>query len=149
MTKRSAIAVLCLCLAAAAAFAADPGITVEKAWARAVPAPGATGVVYLTIVNAGAGADRLTAVSTPAAAEAGLHVMALEGTTMQMRPVDALDVKPGQRIELKPGGLHIMLTKVARPLKPGEHFPLTLAFEKAGRVAVEVRVLPLGASGYP
>ena len=134
---------------AATASAADPAIRIDKAWARATMKPGATGVVYLTVSNSGPAADRLVSVSSPVAAGAGLHIMVMEGTVMQMRPVDALDVKPGDTVPLKPGGLHIMLTNLKQALKQGQHFPLTLDFEKAGRVEVEVTVLPLGASGYP
>src|SRR5215469_15763057 len=120
---------------AATASAADPAIRIDKAWARATMQPGATGVVYLTVSNSGPAAD--------------LHIMVMEGTVMQMRPVDALDVKPGDTVQLKPGGLHIMLTNLKEALKQGEHFPLVLDFEKAGRIEVQVTVLSLGARAYP
>ena len=149
MLKRFLLILLAGLFWAASASAANPAIKIDKAWARATMQAGATGVVYLTLGNSGPVADRLVSVSSPVAAEAGLHIMVMEGTVMQMRPVDALDVKPGDSIQLKPGGLHIMLTNLKQALKQGEHFPLTLDFEKAGRIEVEVTVLPLGASGYP
>ena len=149
MLKRFLLILLAGLLWIATASAADPAIKIDKAWARATMQPGATGVVYLTLSNSGPAADRLVSVSSPVAAEAGLHIMVMEGTVMQTRPVDALDVKPGDSIQLKPGGLHIMLTNLKQALKQGAHFPLTLEFEKAGRVEVEVTVLSLGASGYP
>ena len=149
MQKRFLLTLLAGLLWAATAGAADSAIKIDKAWARATMQPGATGVVYLTLSNSGPVADRLVGVSSPVAAEAGLHIMVMEGTVMQMRPVDALDVKPGDSIQLKPGGLHIMLTNLKQALKQGEHIPLALDFEKAGRIEVEVTVLPLGASGYP
>ena len=149
MLKRFLLVLLAGLLWAAAASAADPAIKIDKAWARATMQPGATGVVYLTLSNSGPAADRLVSVSSPVAAEAGLHIMVMEGTVMQMRPVDALDVKPGDSIQLKPGGLHIMLVKLKQPLKQGGHFPLSLEFERAGRIDVEVLVLPIGAGGYP
>jgi len=149
MLKRFLLILFAGLLWAAMASAADPAIKIDKAWARATMQPGATGVVFLTLSNSGPAADRLVGVSSPVAAEAGLHIMVMEGTVMQMRPVDALDVKPGDSIQFKPGGLHIMLTNLKQALKQGEHFPLTLDFEKAGRIEVEVTVLPLGASAYP
>ena len=149
MQKRFLLTLLAGLLWAATASAADSAIKIDKAWARATMQPGATGVVYLILSNGGPAADRLVSVSSPVAAGAGLHIMVMEGTVMQMRPVDALDVKPGDSIQLKPGGLHIMLTNLKEALKQGQHFPLTLEFEKAGRVEVEVTVLSLGASGYP
>jgi copper(I)-binding protein len=136
-------------LAGAAASAAEPSIKVEKAWARATPSAGATGVVYFSLADTGPAADRLIGVATPAAGQAGMHIMVMEGNVMQMRPVDAVDVKPGERIDFKPNGLHVMLTDLKQPLTRGERFPVTLDFEKAGKVDVEVLVLPIGATGYP
>ena len=120
----------------ATAAAAEPTIKVEKAWARATTSAGATGVVYLSLADTGP-ADRLIGVATPVAGHADMHT------------VDAVDVKPGERIQFKPNGLHIMLTNLKQPLTRGERFPVTLDFEKAGKVDVEVLVLPIGASGYP
>jgi periplasmic copper chaperone A len=140
---------LWLSILAPAAATANPGIEVERAWARATPASTRTGVVYLTVANAGASADRLTEVSTPVAARADMYLSAVEGNVIQMRDVDAVDVKPGDRVSFKPGGLHIMLVNLKRPLQKGERFPLTLVFEKAGRIDVEVLVLSIGANAYP
>jgi len=149
MPTRILLCLLVALLALSTASAADPGIKVEKAWARATPASATTAVVYLTVANSGAAADRLTEVSTPVAASADMHLMAMEGNVMQMRDVDAVDVKPGDRISFKPGGLHIMLMNLKRPLQKGERFALSLVFEKAGRIDVDVLVLPIGASAYP
>ena len=136
-------------LAGASASAGEATITVEKAWARATTSAAATGVVYLSLADTGPAADRLVGVATPVASHADMHIMVVEGTVMQMRPVDAVDVKPGERIQFKPSGLHIMLTDLKQPLTRGERFPVTLDFEKAGKVDVEVLVLPIGATGYP
>ncbi|HEY8016558.1 MAG TPA: copper chaperone PCu(A)C [Dongiaceae bacterium] len=136
-------------LAGVSAAAAEPTITAEKAWARATTSAAATGVVYLSLADTGPAADRLVGVATPVAAHADMHIMVMEGNVMQMRPVDAVDVKPGERIQFKPSGLHIMLTDLKQPLTRGERFPVTLDFEKAGKVDVEVLVLPIGATGYP
>lgn len=146
---KSFLALLLGLLAGGLALAAEPTIKVEKAWARATTSAGATGVVYLSLADTGPAADRLTGVATPVAGHADMHIMVMEGSVMQMRPVDAVDVKPGERIQFKPNGLHIMLTDLKRPLTRGERFPVTLDFEKAGKVDVEVLVLPIGASGYP
>lgn len=148
MVKRF-LPLLLLASLLSATAAADSGIKIEKAWARATMGAGVTGVVYLTVINDGPAADRLLGVSTPVATTAGMHVMVMEGSVMQMRPVDALDVKPGDRIQFKPGGLHIMLTNLKEALKQGDRFPLALAFQKAGTVDVEVKVLPIGANNYP
>ena len=136
-------------LACVSATAAESTITVEKAWARATTSAAATGVVYLSLADTGPAADRLVGVATPVASHADMHIMVMEGNVMQMRPVDAVDVKPGERIQFKPSGLHIMLTDLKQKLTRGERFPVTLDFEKAGKVDVEVLVLPIGATGYP
>ena len=136
-------------LAGVSASAGEATITAEKAWARATTSAAATGVVYLSLADTGPAADRLVGVATPVAAHADMHIMVMEGNVMQMRPVDAVDVKPGERIQFKPSGLHIMLTDLKQPLTRGERFPVTLDFEKAGKVDVEVLVLPIGATGYP
>lgn len=64
---------------------------------------------------------------------------------MKMRLVKAIDAKAGAPAVLEPGGLHIMLIGLKQPLKEGEKFPLTLTFEKAGSVSVEVAVESVGA----
>jgi periplasmic copper chaperone A len=138
-----------LSILAPAAATANPVIEVERAWARATPASTRMGVVYLTVTNPGASADRLTEASTPIAGRAHMYLTAVEGNVIQMRDVDAVDVKPGDRVSFKPGGLHIMLMNLKRPLQKGERFPLTLVFEKAGRIDVEVLVLSIGANAYP
>ena len=62
---------------------------------------------------------------------------------MTMRQVDAIAVPAGGEAALEPGGDHLMLFGLADGLEPGSRFPLTLLFEKAGPVTVEVRIAPL------
>jgi copper(I)-binding protein len=69
-----------------------------------------------------------------------LHTHVMDGTIMRMRKVDAIDVTGGSTTELKPGGLHVMLIGLKAPLKAGEKFPLTLKFERAGEVKLDVEV---------
>ena len=79
---------------------------------------------------------------------AEMHEMAMDGSVMRMRQVDAIDLPAGQAVELKPGGLHIMLMDLKAPLKAGDTVPLTLRFEKAGEhtVQVPVRAAPAAAA---
>jgi periplasmic copper chaperone A len=114
---------------------------VEAAWARPTVAGQSAGGGYLKITGGGA-ADRLLSASAPVAKNVELHTMEMDGNVMRMRPVDAVAVPAGQTVELKPGGLHIMLMGLAQPLKSGSSFPLTLRFEKAGNVTVQVKVAP-------
>ena len=127
-----------------AAFAHDykaGEILLDHPYARATmpmqPAAGA----YLTIENKGKSADRLIALASPAARNVELHTMSMEGNIMKMRAVPELELKPADKVVMKPGsGYHIMLMGLVQPLKAGDKFPLTLTFEKAGKVEVSVWV---------
>ena len=104
---------------------------------------------YVTITNKGGAADQLVAASTPVAGKAQVHTTINANGVMQMRPVPALDVKPGATVTLKPGGFHIMLTDLKQPLKEGDSFPVTLTFSKAGQVTVTAIVAKAGAASMP
>lgn len=134
-----------LTLLSGAALAQNNDVQITKAWARATPAGAQTAAAYVT-VESPAG-DRLTGASTPAAQKADIHEMTMDGNVMKMRQVDGVDLPAGKAVSLKPGGYHIMLTSLAKPLKEGESFPLTLDFAKAGTKQVEVSVEKVGAMG--
>lgn len=114
---------------------------VESAWARPTVAGQSAGGGYLKIAG-GATADRLLSASAPVARNVEVHSMEMEGDVMRMRPLDSVAVPAGQTVELKPGGMHVMFMGLAQPLKSGSSFPLTLRFEKAGDVTVQVKVAP-------
>ena len=121
-------------------------VTVEGAWSRATPPGAKVAAGYLTIRNAGASADRLLAASSPAAARIETHVIEKQGEILRMREVKGYEVPAKGSFELKPGGPHLMLVDIKAPLKEGDRLPLTLRFEKAGEVAVQLRVERLGAT---
>jgi copper(I)-binding protein len=127
------------------ALAENPGVQVEHPWAR--PSAGQTGAVYMTIANTGPIDDRLVSAATPVADQAQLHTEINDKGIMKMRPVSAIDVKPRGQTMLKPGGLHVMLVGLKQPLKVGESFPLTLTFEKAGKLDITVTVEKAAAMG--
>lgn len=128
------------------AVAAD--LQVHHPWARASLGAHQTGAAYLALVNFGESADRLIAVSTPAAKRAELHGHSMDDQgVMKMRPVEAIEVAPKSETHLQPGGLHVMLMGLAAPLKEGDAFPMTLRFEKAGEIEVTVAVLAPAAMG--
>lgn len=125
---------------------ATTGIVVTKAWARATPPGATTGAVYITIENQGDDPDRLVRVTSPASSSAMLHATIDEGGVSKMREGDD-GLAPGATLEMKPGGLHIMLMGLAGPLKNGEIIDLILDFERAEDVTVQARVAPIGADG--
>lgn len=139
------VAVLGLSGQSPAAEATAGDITVSNAWSRASAGPAKNGVVYLTIANTGTDADRLVKASSPASNMASLHATRMEGDIMKMEPVEAIAVAPGASAMLKPGGLHIMLMGLKKPLEEGQMFSVTLTFEKAGSVEVKVMVGKAGA----
>ncbi len=97
-------------------------------------------VLYLTIGNAGKETDALLSVSTDAAKSAQLMAMVMEGMSMKMQDVARVEVPAGGEVVLKPGGYHVMLMGVARPLKAGQRIGVTLKFERAGTVRLQVPV---------
>lgn len=145
MARRLLVIVFLLLTARGAA--AQSGLEVGDAWARATPGGAHTGVVYLTIRSPGA--DRLVAVKTPVAAKAAVHAMTMAGMVMQMRPLPVLDIPAGKPVALQPGGLHIMLEGLKAPLRQGQSFTLDLEFAKAGARQVSVAVAGPGAMGPP
>lgn len=142
-------------LAAAAAIVALPavaqdtrvgGITIGAPWTRAAGA-NANGAGFMTLRNGGPEPDRLISAASPAARVVELHTHIREGDVMRMRPVQDIPVPAGQAVELRPGGLHIMLIGLTAPLQVGSRVPLTLRFERAGEVRVELAVQAAGARG--
>ena len=116
------------------------GITVEEAWARPPAMAGGNGAAYFLIRNDGAAADRLIAVTSPLAmAEMHESVMGDDGT-MTMNPVDGVDVAAGETVAFERGGLHIMFMGVAEPPAVGDTIPLTLTFQNAGEITIDVPV---------
>lgn len=127
-------------------LAATP-VKVEDPWARATPPGAKIGAAYMKITSGGA-ADRLVGASSPAAAKVELHVTEKKGDVMRMREVKAYDIPAKGSFELAPGGAHLMLVDLKAPLKEGAKVPMTLRFEKAGEVKVELQVRALGASSH-
>jgi copper(I)-binding protein len=135
------VAPLGLCLSAAPR--ADDAIQVTDAFTRAAPA-GGVGGLFLTIVNTGP-ADRLTGAASPEAGRAELHESTSADGVMRMRPVAGLDIPAGGTVKLAPGGYHLMLMGLKHGLAAGGQLPVTLNFEKAGKVEVTATVVKPGA----
>jgi|JRHI01.1.fsa_nt_gi hypothetical protein len=128
---------------------ADGKLALEGAWARPTPEGTSISAGYLKITNRGDKPDTLLGASTPAANSAELHESAVDAEgVMTMRPVEnGLEIKPGQTVELKPAGVHIMILGVKTPLKEGQTIPVTLNFKSAGKIEVPFAVKPMAASG--
>ena len=157
----SVIASASLCLPADATFApgannagrapvtlaaADTsGIALDHVWARPTAGNATTGAAYFTVTNTGA-PDSLLGASTPAAAAATVHETINDNGVMKMRPVPSIPLTAGKPVTLAPGGYHVMLMGLKKPLKAGDSFPLTLTFEHAQPITVTVKVEAMGAA---
>lgn len=120
-------------------------IKIEGAYTRAtVPGQQVAGG-FMKIENKGV-ADQLISASSPVAGEVQLHEMAMDGNVMKMRQVKDIPLPAGGAVELKPGGLHLMLMNIKAPLTAGETVPVKLKFAKAGEVEVK---MPVNAMGNP
>ena len=139
---------LAAALAATPALAQTPSVQLQNAWARATAPQATSGAIYLTLDDTGA-PDRLIAAASPVAGMAQLHETIDDHGISKMRAVPVLAVMPGKPVVLTPGGLHIMLMQMKRQLKPGDQFPVTLTFEKAGTITTTVTVASAGASSAP
>lgn len=141
-------ALLALALLALAAMAPPPAraadkadIHVDGAWARASIGNLDRSAAYFEIMNHGKSADRLVGVKTVASGKAELHTTIQENDVVRMRALDeGVEVPAGGTVSFAPAGHHVMLIGLEQPLKEGASFPLTLVFEKAGEVKVDVAV---------
>lgn len=123
-------------------------LVVSQAWTRATPGGAKVGGGYLTIENKGTTADKLIGGSTDVAGKLEVHEMSVNNGVMKMHPVEGgLTIEPGKTVKLAPGGYHLMLVDLKHPLKQGDKVPVTLQFEKAGKVDVTLDVGGIGAQG--
>jgi copper(I)-binding protein len=121
---------------------------ITQAWSRATPKGAQIAGGYLTIENKGSASDRIVGVSSDIAGKVDVHEMAMNNGVMKMRPLDqGLTIEAGKTVKLAPGGYHLMLMNLRGPLLQGDTVPITLQFEKAGKVTVSLAVQGVGAQG--
>jgi protein SCO1/2 len=121
------------------------GPSVELRNARVLAAPAAeVAVAYFTLRNTGDDSLTLQSVASNRARETMLHQQRRAGNMVRMQPVGSLTIPPGKTLTLEPGGLHVMLSGIERPLAPGDSVTLTLSFEGRGDVTVVAPVRPYG-----
>ena len=134
---------------AGSAFALDyklGAIEIGQPWTRATPPTAEAGGGYLVLTNSGTTPDRLISVKSPAADKVEIHEMKMDGNIMRMREVEkGIEIPPGATVELKPGGFHVMFMGLRAPFAKDAKVPLTLVFEKAGSIDVDLMVQAMGA----
>lgn len=137
---KRAFLVAALLLLSACGQNGDPNIQLGNAWAR--PTRGeAPGAVYVAINNKGSADDRLVGAFTDHAAMAMVHQSELVDGVAQMRMAGEINIPAGSRIEMVPGGTHIMLEGLRAPLRTGDSFELVLKFRESGDRSVKVDVV--------
>lgn len=123
-------------------------INISLPFSRATLPNAPVGGGFLTIENTGAEADRLVSVASPVSGSVQLHEMAMDGDVMKMRHLqDGIEIPAGETVTLSPGGLHIMFMGLAQAFVEGEAVPVTLTFEKAGTIDMELPVMSPAADG--
>jgi len=146
LNRLLATGLLCLALPALAQDFHAGNIAIAHPWSRSTAPTVNVGGAYLSLTNHGKQPDTLLSASSPRAGMVELHQNLNQNGVMKMRELkDGLAIAPGQTVTLQPGGAHLMLMELAKPLKNGEHFPLTLTFKRAGKVTVDVTVDDGGA----
>lgn len=114
-------------------------------WTRATPKGATLAAGYMKITNTGTTPDKLVGGTSDFAGRFEIHEMKMDGGVMKMRPVaGGIEIKPGETVELKPGGYHLMFPGLKQPLEKGQKVKGTLQFEKAGKVDVEYAVEAMG-----
>ena len=120
-------------------------LEIDHPWSRATPEGAKTGAGYLSVKNTGSTPDRLVGGSFVQAGKVEVHQMTMDQGVMKMRPVSGgVEIKPGETVELKPDGYHLMFIGLKQPLKKGEQVDGTLEFEKSGTVQVQYTVEGVG-----
>lgn len=140
----TSIIISLLALAALAACGARASIAVSDAWLRPTLGTGRVSAAYMLIDNPTTSDDRLVAVISPIAASVELHQTLMMNGMLEMEPMSAIELPARGRVELKPGGAHIMLLGLTQELKPGDRVTLTLTFEKAKPLTISAEVRDVG-----
>ncbi|HET8726557.1 MAG TPA: copper chaperone PCu(A)C [Alphaproteobacteria bacterium] len=122
-------------------------IRIDHPWARATPGEAPTGAGFMVLINEGEEEDRLIGAEADIAETVEIHGHNVEDGVMRMRPVDDVTIPAGGMVALAPGAYHVMLIGLKAPLAEGDRVPVTLSFEKAGEIVVELAIERIGAMG--
>ncbi|MEZ5582837.1 MAG: copper chaperone PCu(A)C [Candidatus Competibacteraceae bacterium] len=115
-------------------------LVIKQPWARPTPPVANAGAAYFTVDNTQGQDDRLLSAEAAISERVELHTHLMDGDVVMMRKLDTVEVPAGQTVAFQPGGLHVMFIGLQAPLVEGNRFPLTLNFEQAGAVTVEVAI---------
>lgn len=133
-----------LALALPVSAMACGALVVRDPYVRLPPPKAMTAGGFMALANNGAKAVRLVSVASPLAEVSELHTHVEDQGVMRMRAVESIRVDAGATVELAPGGLHVMLINLKRPLQEGDSVPITLACDNgsSSEIKAVVRALP-------
>ncbi len=138
MTGRClAIAFACVLLSACRSSTHTP-VTIENAWSAATPPTATVAAVYMQVTARRS--DVLLSAMTPAAGKVEMHTSIEDGGMMRMRPLQQVAIGAGETVRFEPGARHFMLMDLQAPLTAGSTLPITLRFQNAGEIRVDVAV---------
>lgn len=144
---------LCALLISLTAAAAHPqaiqadDLTISTAWAHATPGGATTGAVYFTMENGGTQLDTLLRASSPVAGDVVFHRTTEHDGAVHMEQLWTIDLVAGRTVKFEPGARHVMLKDLTGPLVAGTAVPITLQFQHAGAVTLQVQIVAAGADG--
>ena len=122
-------------------------VNASDPWARATSKLARTGAVYIkNIHNKGELTVKITGFSANIAKKVQLHNTVVENEIAKMQHIEFLEIRPNKSVQFNPGGLHIMLMGLKRPLEKNSHFPLIIKFEKLGNLEIMVDIKNIGWS---
>ncbi len=141
----SAALLLTLCLSSLAITAVKAGspLHTENAYVRAVPPMQTVSAAFMTVRNTTANSRDIVGAESPAADITELHTHTMKDGMMRMRPIEKIALPAGQDVQLKPGGLHIMLIGLKQKLVPGENVAVTLVLDDGSKTTVNATVKKL------
>jgi periplasmic copper chaperone A len=147
---RSLVAAALVCIAATPVFAhsfTEGDITVTHPWTRPTPPGVKMGVGYMAISNNGDTEVTFTGGKTPKAKAVSIHQSSMKNNMVTMKPVrDGLAIPAGETVLLEPSGYHLMLEGLTGAIARGENIPMTLTFEGAGPVEIELHTMDMATS---
>ena len=142
---RTFVSIPLLLVLLAACTPAKPDIVVTDVWARAVAPGQTTGAAYMTITNNGAAADRLVSAKASLSQASALHTNRPANGIVSMAAVNSLEIPANGKVELAPGGTHLMIIDLQVPMIAGERFFVDLKFEKSGAKTASGKIIAAGS----
>ncbi|GGC92709.1 copper chaperone PCu(A)C [Vreelandella lutescens] len=128
-------------------MAGHSSIEVVQPWTRATPPGAGAGGGFVTLTNHGEGDDTLVGATSPLTERVEIHTMEMDGDVMRMAQLTGgIEIPAGESVTLAPGGLHLMFMELGSPIVEGEPVPVTLEFQHAEPIEIELQVLPVGES---